>query len=302
MAKQSLVILTFCAIFFLFASNTAAQEIVVLKGADLKPYNDALMGIKDACKSDIKEFQLSGTDDSGIINKIRSADPKLVIVIGQGALSVIKEVIDIPVVYAMVSNPDALLSSKNNTTGVSMNVSVEQQLDALLRIVPDVKRIGIVYDPRKTLHLFEEARKAAMFSGVTLVSRETGNPKEVPSIIKDMKGKIDAFWMLPDTTVFSSESVKYLHLFSMENRVPVLTFSKKYVKMGSLISLDVNAVDVGRQAGEIANQIIDGRNIRNIKLSSPRKAVLTTNLWVADWFKINRNIIQKVENQFKENQ
>lgn len=299
MAKQNIVILAFCAIFFLHVSNTAAQNIVVLKSANLKPYNEALKGIKDVCKTDMKEITLSGTDNSKIIEKIRSADPELVIAIGQSALSSMKEIENIPVVYAMVSNPNALLSGKHNVPGVSMNVSVEEQLTALLRIVPQVKRIGIIYDEKKTKHLFEKARKVAIFSGVTLISRETSDPKEVPSLIAGMKGKIDAFWMLPDTTVLSTESIKYLHLFSLENRIPVLSFSRKYIKMGSLISLDVDAVDIGRQAGEIANQILGGRSIRNIQMHPPRKVVLTTNLWVADLFKINRKIIQKVEAQYK---
>jgi putative ABC transport system substrate-binding protein len=279
----------------LHVPNTAAQDIVVLKSANIKPYNEALKGIKDACKLDIKEITLSSSDNSKIIKKIRFADPKLVIAIGQSALSAIKVTTDIPVIYVMVSNPYALLSGHKNITGVSMNISAEEQLDALLRIMPQAKRIGIVYDSRKTLHLFKEAKRAAMFSGITLVSRETSDPKEVPLIIKDMKGKIDAFWMLPDTTVLSPESVKYLHLFSMENRIPILSFSRKYIKMGSLISLGVDPVDVGRQAGEIANQIFEGQNIWGIQMHSPRKAVLTTNLWVADWLKINRKIIKKAD-------
>jgi putative ABC transport system substrate-binding protein len=297
MTKHRLVILTFLGIFFCQISTAVAQEAFVVKSDNLQPYNEAFEGIKETFKADVKEIILTEADDSKIIEKISSAGPRLIFAIGQNALSRIRVIKDIPIVYAMVSNPRALLSGEKNITGVSMNVSAGQQLNALLEILPGAKRIGIVYDPQKTGHLFEEARRAALFRGVTLISREVSSPREAPSAINDLKGEIDAFWMLPDTTVLTQESVKYLFLFSFENNIPVLSFSKKYIKMGSLISLNIDAVNIGRQAGKMANQILAGKDMGNIIKTAPIKSVMTVNPWVAGRFEnINSKLIQKVEN------
>jgi putative ABC transport system substrate-binding protein len=297
MTKHRLVILTFLGIFFCQISTAVAQEAFVVKSDNLQPYNEAFEGIKETFKADVKEIILTEADDSKIIEKISSAGPRLIFAIGQNALSRIRVIKDIPIVYAMVSNPRALLSGEKNITGVSMNVSAGQQLNALLEILPGAKRIGIVYDPQKTGHLFEEARRAALFREVTLISREVSSPREAPSAIDDLKGEIDAFWMLPDTTVLTQESVKYLFLFSFENNIPVLSFSKKYIKMGSLISLNIDAVNIGRQAGKMANQILAGKDMGNIIKTAPIKSVMTVNPWVAGRFEnINSKLIQKVEN------
>ncbi|MEW6003439.1 MAG: ABC transporter substrate-binding protein, partial [Nitrospirota bacterium] len=189
-----------------------------------------------------------------------------------------KRIKDIPIIYAMVSNPMSILSGEKNITGVSMNISAEKQLTALLEVSPDINRIGLVYDPRKTAHLVDEAQSVASSSGIAVVSQKIYNSKEVPSAIKNMKGKIDAFWMLPDTTVITQETVEYLLLFSFENSIPVLTFSDKYVNLGALMALQIDTLDVGRQAGEMANRIISGTNVSNIPMSPPRKAILSLNL------------------------
>ena len=72
----------------------------------------------------------------------------------------------------------------------------------------------------------------------------------MPAVIESMKGKIDIFWMLPDTDVITSETVDAILLFSFQNNVPVFSFSNKYVKMGALASLSVDPVALGAQTGD----------------------------------------------------
>jgi putative ABC transport system substrate-binding protein len=96
-----------------------------------------------------------------------------------------------------------------------------------------------------------------------------------------MKGKIDAFWMLPDLTAITPETVEYLLLFSLENTIPILTFAEKYVELGALMSVGIDAFDIGTQAGEMAENILSGRDVKNIQRVDARKAVISINLKVA---------------------
>ncbi len=52
------------------------------------------------------------------------------------------------------------------------------------------------------------------------------------------------------------ETIESMLLFSFRNRVPLFTFSKKYVEMGALAALTVNPFDLGVQTGEIAHKIL----------------------------------------------
>lgn len=101
--------------------------------------------------------------------------------------------------------------------------------------------------------------------------------------------------MLPDTSVISSETIEFLILFSIENRIPVFTFSEKFVEMGALISLNIDAYDLGKQAGEMAKEILSGKDIRNIPGSDARKIVLSINSKAAKklGITINDEIVNK---------
>ena len=57
-----------------------------------------------------------------------------------------------------------------------------------------------------------------------------------------MQGKIDILWMLPDATVVTDETVELLLRFSFQHDVPMFSFSKKYVEVGAVASLDVDPV------------------------------------------------------------
>jgi putative ABC transport system substrate-binding protein len=76
--------------------------------------------------------------------------------------------------------------------------------------------------------------------------------------------------------------LEYLLLFSFENRVPILSFSDKYIEMGSLLALNIDAGDIGRQAGEMANMVLDGSDVAAVPAAPPRKSLISLNLKVAE--------------------
>ena len=87
--------------------------------------------------------------------------------------------------------------------------------------------------------------------------------------------------MLPDLTVLTPETVEYLLLFSLEQEVPVLTFSDKYLEMGGLLSIGVDPYDMGRQAGELGRRILSAPKARQSDFVFARKGLVTINSTVA---------------------
>ena len=272
--------------------SEARQEIVAVQSVRVAPYDEAIKGFKNVCDVKIKKLilsELEGTDVSEKINEIR---PDMVLAIGMDALSRVKMIEHIPVVYLMLLNPQSVVSGEKNITGVSMNIAQERQLRAFLEALPDLKSIGLLYDPDRTGYLAENAREAAGEIGINLIAKEVHRSSDVPLLIKDMKGKIDAFWMLPDLTVITPETVEYLLLFSLESTVPILTFAEKYVELGALMSVGIDAFDIGTQAGEMAEKILSGRDVETIQRVDARKALISINLKVAG--KLGTTIDEKV--------
>jgi putative ABC transport system substrate-binding protein len=207
--------------------------------------------------------------------------PDVILAVGADALLGLKAIKDIPIVYAMVSNPESIPFGGTNITGVSMNITPEKQLSLLQEAFPDLQRIGLLYNPLKSGRFVEKALTSSRDTPIKIIVKEIHHPKDVPLKINSLKDKIDLFWMIPDSTVFSPETVEYLFLFSSENKIPVLTFSEKYLSMGAVMSLTIDARDVGRQAGEMAEKILSGAKVADIPSVDARKANVTVDLITA---------------------
>jgi len=268
----------------------ARQEIVVVQGLSVKPYEEAIKGFKSVCHSKLQRIVISELQGADVLKEIKRNRPDMVLAIGRDALSTVKRIRNIPIVYLMVLNPQSILSGEKNIAGVSMNIPPDRQLMALLETLPNTKNIGLLYDPDRTGYLVEKARNAARKMGIALMAKEIHSSRDAPSLIMDMKEKIDVFWMLPDITVITPETVEFLLLFSFKNRIPLLAFSEKYLELGAFMSTGIDAFDMGAQAGEMANKILSGRQIKNVQQVLARKVVVSTNLMIAGKLGINLNI------------
>jgi putative ABC transport system substrate-binding protein len=297
MIKKIFVFLA-CSALFYHASFSEALEVTVLKGSDIKPYNDALEGFKSSCDCETKEFIISDTENRNIEERVLESRPDMILAVGMDALIQVQGIKDIPVVYTMTPYSPHFNHPKKNLSGVIMYFSPEKYLDAMLDIFPAARRIGVVYDPKNSDVFLREAMQAAQSRGIELVVKKASRPGEVPSLIDGMKDRIDLLWMLPDTTVINSETINYMLLFSFQNKVPLFTFSKKYVEMGALASLNIVPFDLGVQAGEIARRLIVEKDSKTPIKSYARKSVLTVNKKVAKklGIKMRAEVLNRAEN------
>jgi len=280
--RSSLFILITLLLLTGFSALSEAGEIIAIKSAEIKPYNDALEGFKTSCNNDVSEVVMTEADSSDILRKVHESGTLAVFAIGMDALNLARSVREIPVIYAMVPHSHAPNSSQKPLSGVSMYIAPDRYIDSMLDVFQGAKRIGVIYDPKNSETYIKEAMQSAQGRGVELVIRKASRPSDIPALVDSMKDKIDVFWMLPDTTVVNPETVKYLLLFSFQNKVPIFTFSKKYVEMGSTAGLYTAPFDIGVQAGEIARKLVSEKNPKTIKTDA-RRTVLA----------VNRKIIKK---------
>jgi len=279
--KYNKIILIALLYFFSHVpSLIAGNGIVSIQSSSIRPYEEALSGFKSICDTPVNRFVISEMKEKDIVNEIRKTSPSIILAIGMDAYEKLKGIHDIPVIYMMVPNSPSESTKGMNITGVRMNISPEVQLSTFLKAVPDMKSIGLIYTG-KTDHLVERVVNACKKEGVKLIAKEISNSREAPPLIKDMEGKIDGFWMLPDVTVFTSETIEYLFLFSMEHRAPILTFSEIYLESGALISIGMDPFDMGSQAGEIAMEILSGKSVSEVQPVDARKEVVKINMKVS---------------------
>ena len=278
------LIAPFVAIFLAISCiicTASSPEIVVVQSADIRPFDEARDGFESTCGCTIADVIVIGSDRADVAGTIRRMNPDGVLAIGLDALERVQTIRDIPLFYTMTAGTGHPFQELKNLSGVSMFISPERQLQAIKEMFPDAKRIGLIYDPRHTASLLERAVQYANAHSIEIIAKKADTTRAVLPLLEELKGKIDVFIMLPDVTVTNRETIDNILLFSFRNRVPIFTFSEKYVEMGALAALIVNPFDLGAQTGEIVRKRLEGRSQGGSTRTYARQQVLLINPKIA---------------------
>ena len=268
------------------APHSYAESIALIKSYDFGPYDAAMSGFMNACSNDIAEYNLEGESGGSaeLVENVRVDSPDLIVAIGVLAAEFAqKELGEFPVLYVMVPKPLTHGLTGENIGGISLDIPIEQQLNVYRSMVKGLSALGVIYDPDKSGEIVEEARDVAEQHGLALLTRVVESRKQVPAALRDLlREDIDALWMIPDDTVVTPESFKFLLLTSFEHDLPFLAASDIFVKVGALASLTPDYMDLGRQSCELANALTSGRmSLAGLDAVLPAKVNLAINLKTA---------------------
>lgn len=251
--------------------ESEATEIAILKSSDLSAYNQAVEGFRSTATNDnltLREYDLEGDLERGrkLARRIRASDAALVLAVGvKAALAAKLEVLDVPVVYCLVLDPDKYDLSAPNLSGISLEVPPAQQFATMKTILPKLKRVGVLYDPGKTARLLQEATAVAKQQGIELLAQPISSEREIPPMLRTLLPLVDALWLVPDTTVLSEESLPFILQESLDANRSVFGFSSEFVKRGALLGLSVNYRDIGKQAARLSKRILDRQVVPPVK-------------------------------------
>ncbi len=236
-------------------TSSAACETTVVVSADLKPYQEVLEGLREASECHVREVKLR---DNDVLERIHRKPPDVVVAIGTDAFRKVRSLRDVPLVHVMVIPAEAERGVGGKRSGVSMDIAPGTWLETIKRVFPNARRVGLLYNAENTGAFVAEAQRAAPEAGIELAARNVRGPDDVPAALTGMQNAIDLLWMLPDPTVAAPPLVEHLIRYSIQHRIPIMTFSRKYLDMGAVASLDVDPREMGLQAGELVNCIVRG--------------------------------------------
>lgn len=180
------------------------------------------------------------------------------------AQAVVAATKSIPVVYSAVTDPVAaqlvpsLSSSGTNVTGVSDALSLEKQVELILRIVPNAKRVGMVYNPGEanSVVVVEQLRELLPKQGLSLVEATAARTVDVGAAARSLVGKVDVIYTNTDNNVVSA----YEALVKVGNdaKIPLVASDTDSVKRGAIAALGINYYDLGLQTGRQVVRILKG--------------------------------------------
>ena len=171
---------------------------------------------------------------------------------------------DIPVVYTAVTDPVAAeLADKDgnpvgNVTGTSDTLPVEEQLKMIREMMPDAKTIGILYTTSEANSVSAIATYESLVDkyGFTLETKGISQTSEIALATDDLLTKVDCITNLTDNTVVAS--LPTILEKATEKGIPVFGSEIEQVKIGCLAAEGIDYIQLGKQTGKIAAQILKG--------------------------------------------
>lgn len=171
---------------------------------------------------------------------------------------------DIPVIYTAVTDPVlAKLATSDrkpvgNITGTCDKLPVEEQLKMIREIMPDAKKIGILYTTSEvnSVAAIEEYEQRAKQYGFEIVTSGIAATADIPLAADDLVKKVDCITNLTDNTVVSSLPV----ILDKANKagIPVFGSEIEQVKKGCLGAMGLDFVELGKQTGKMAAKVLKG--------------------------------------------
>lgn len=145
-------------------------------------------------------------------------------------------------------------NGQRRLSAVYLDQPLQRQLRLAHLLVPDAKSIGTMFGPFSTAsqQLFDDASRREQLTPLSITLDETDNPIER---LTPLIQQSDVFLALPDRALFNRATAKWLLYITLQQKVPVIGFSKTYVEAGALAAVYSTPAQIGRQTGELLREL-----------------------------------------------
>jgi putative ABC transport system substrate-binding protein len=248
-------------------------------------------GIEEGARFPVRSYPIAPNADGTDLNAtLKRNGTKVVIALGRQGLKAASGIDrDIPVVVGgVLAVPEA---DTRSMMGISLTPDPALLFARLKSLLPNVKRVIVVYNPQQNEWLVRLARDAARAQGLELVAHEARDlasaARLYESAFAGSDGKRDAFWLPQDATTVDETTILPLVLKESWNRnLAVFSSSFLHVKKGALFALYPNNVELGRTLAGSALSIMSG-DLRRRGVQPLREVQIAVNLRTASHIGLN---------------
>lgn len=190
---------------------------------------------------------------------------------------------DVPVVFTAVTDPvsaklvDTMETPNGIATGTSDMSPISKQVELLQKVMPDVKKVGIMYttNERNSEVQVEEAQKEFAKAGINVITKGISSTNDVQDTAKSLMSQTQVLFIPTDNMIVSAISL--LTELSKEMKVPVVGGSADVVDQGVLFTYGANYEALGRQTAKLAVRIIKGEDVSKVAAEYPKALNVVAN-------------------------
>ena len=179
----------------------------------------------------------------------------------------------IPILVTAVTDPaDAGLVESNdapggNVSGTSDLTPVKEQIQLLQQILPDAKKVAIMYCSSEDNSIFQANMAKAECEAANLEYDEVtvSDSSQIQQVVESIVGKYDAVYIPTDNLL--AEGMATVTQVANANNLPCIVGEEGMVENGGLATYGIDYFEIGRMAGEQAADILlNGADIATIPI------------------------------------
>ena len=201
-----------------------------------------------------------------IVSRFKAEKPKLICAIATpAAQAAANEIRDIPIVGTAITDYTSAKLVQNderpggNVTGVSDFASMDAQMELAAKLIPQAKNVGLIYCSSEVNSEVQanQMKDYCKKHGLAVEERTVNNVNDIQQVAESLVGKVDYIYVPTDNTLASS--IPTLMKITDANKIPVIVGADIMAKDGALAALSVDYYRLGKQTGELAADILDGK-------------------------------------------
>ncbi len=197
----------------------------------------------------------------------------------------------IPIVMMLATDPEemgliaSLRRPGGNVTGLTITGETKygKRLQLLKEVVPRASHMAVLWNPDlpENAPRWKAVEEAAGMLGVTLLSAEVREPREIESAFTRIKReRAEAVLVIADTLALSPLRVE-IPALAAKNRLPAMYTFREEVNRGGLMSYGENVLDLFRRAAVYVDKILKGAKPGELPVERPMRYELIINLKAA---------------------
>ena len=220
-----------------------------------------------------------------IAEKLVNDKDDLIFAIATPAAQAVAGVTDsIPILVSAVTDPAAsgLVESNEvpggNVSGTSDLTPVKEQIDLMQQIIPDVKKVGLLYcsaEANSVLQI-DMAKEALDTAGIEYEDYTVSNSNEIPTVVESMVGNVDCVYTPTDNMIAAGMAT--VTMVTNENKL-LATYGIDYYQLGYMTG--EQAVKILTEGADISKMPIGYLDASKCELSVNEETAQTLGIDVS---------------------